>query len=1839
VFRPVSQIESLETRTLLTVSVSFGETFGLLFVDATDDGDVVLVEHDGTNIIVNGSMIPASDTGELATLANVTGLIVRGDMDVDEANDFRILSDFTGISVILQSGGGDDTMVGGPGPEVFLGQGGNNDIRGGGGNDTILAGSGADTLVGGLGNDSIEGGFGNDQLFGEEGDDTLIGGDGNDTLLGRDGADQLFGDAGNDLLFGESGNDMLDGGTGDDGFAFPGSSLGNDMVSDSGGEDYLDFGLIGNAVNIDLRSTATQTVASGDLVLTLGSGTAFEIVVGSAFDDTLIGNSADNFLFGNDGDDNIFGGTGNDFLFGQVGDDTLTGEAGMDTLNAGVGDDSQEGGSGSDTYIFDENASGTDMVRDLSSEAPNTDHDVFDFSAFTAPLNLDLGSTMPQTFGGLTLQLISSVSIENVIGTTGNDTVTGNACDNEILGGAGNDMLDGFDGADSLFGEAGNDNLFGGAGEDSLEGEAGEDTLSGDGGDDFLKGGSSSDTYAFSTDSGGNDTIQDQDSEAPNTDHDRLDFSVLPANVTVDLALTSTQEVAPGRSITLTTSTMIEDVLGGAGNDTLIGNAGDNVLDGGSSGNDDLSGDDGNDTLIGGSGSDTLQGGADDDSLEGGSGDDTYLSAPGWGLDEIVESSGGGGDTMDFATLGSPLQTTIGISNVEVRDTNGNRTTHSGNDIEHIVGGQGGNLITFQDGARLANSTGTITGGAGTDTLDYADYTIFVGINLSSQTATGLAGVFGFESIIGGQSSDDSIVGFDGGNFFVITGNNAGSVNGGFLFSAVENVIGSTDIDEFVFEQANPDNGSLTGRIEGFGGVDTLDMSAFTGFGRLNVDLANGTSKYVGGGFSNIEAFIGPGEDGTLSGPNDSNTWTYGSSTAGVLTSAGDTVTFSGFSRFVGGSTGDRFVIPDGLIFGSAIGLIDGRDGADVLDFTAYTSDLRASVGGTSLGVGQDLGDEIVESSRIERLIGGTAKNRVVGVTGFNVWNITGPDQLNLNNLKFLEGFQLISGGNSDDRFVVFPSGSLSDGVRGDLGLSNEGFDTLDYSEFTTGVVVDLSSGTAPGLPSIDLIEGVSGGSGNDSLTGLNDGTGGKLVGDGGNDTLTGGSGDFILQGLAGDDLYVLAPAGTVAIDEQSGSDRIDFRNADLAIQFDADRQGSQTINSRGDTLIISGEIEDVIGTELADTITAGPLGVPRFLDGRNPPGPGEGDTLIFDARGAVITAETSTSYSTSTFADVTHARFETRSSQNAGATTGTAGEVDETGDLIVTDNEGINSDLTVTVTDTEVLINSLNGPTTIDPADGTQIDPNSFVVPLGGITGGRIEVNSGDGDDTLTVGLPDTDLNGFRLSYDGGPGTDSLSVTGTPNSVIFSHTGSDSGVIGTYEQPLTYFSNFPSEPVSDTVSFRSVSIEYTGLEPVDMLGVTTSNLAFVLPDVDNVAVIEPGAQPGEYRLRSLNGTFETTDFIPPAEGIFVLCGSGHDSIDASAINFSIRLFGGPGNDTLIGGTAADVLNGAGGDDSLVGGNDDDTLLGGAGADLLDGGAGNDHLSGQGGSGDTLDGGAGDDSLNGGSGIDFVRISVNADIVLQDSQSAGEGTDRLEQLERAILEGGPANNRIDASAFSGSVVALGKAGSDTLIGGGANDTLIGGAGGDELRGGGGDDTLRGSAGRDTLQGEAGNDLLLGQGSSGDRLDGGTGDDTLDGGAGIDILVASADADFTLSDSLLTGQGTDTLRRLEQAELKGGVSANNINASAFSGITRLNGQGGNDTITGGSGEDVIAGGAGSDMLVGGLGNDRLLGQGSSGDTLVGGAGADTLDGGSGIDTITTDVLDSVIADVLDVIIST
>ena len=84
----------------------------------------------------------------------------------------------------------------------------------------------------------------------------------------------------------------------------------------------------------------------------------------------------------------------------------------------------------------------------------------------------------------------------------------------------------------------------------------------------------------------------------------------------------------------------IDNVIAGAGNDTINGNNNGGILNGGA----------GNDTIRGGSGDDFIIGDVGNDRLTGGLGNDTFIFRPGFGRDTITDLKPG--DTLDLRGLG-----------------------------------------------------------------------------------------------------------------------------------------------------------------------------------------------------------------------------------------------------------------------------------------------------------------------------------------------------------------------------------------------------------------------------------------------------------------------------------------------------------------------------------------------------------------------------------------------------------------------------------------------------------------------------------------------------------------------------------------------------------------------------------------------------------------------------------------------------------------------------------------------------------------------------------------------------------------------------------------------------------------------------------------------------------------------------------------------------------------------------------------------------------------------------------------------------------------------------------
>jgi serralysin len=168
---------------------------------------------------------------------------------------------------------------------------------------------------------------------------------------------------------------------------------------------------------------------------------------------------------------------------------------------------------------------------------------------------------------------------------------------------------------------------------------------------------------------------------------------------------------------------LIENAIGGSGNDSIVGNIANNALYG-ESGNDTINGGNGNDTLLGSSGADSLSGGIGNDSLNGGAGAD-FLDG-GAGVDTLSYANSIAAVTVNLSTNTTSGGDATGdlivantFENLTGSDYNDNLTGNGGNNIinaglgnDIVNGGNGNDRINGQNG------NDTLIGSSGNDTIN-----------------------------------------------------------------------------------------------------------------------------------------------------------------------------------------------------------------------------------------------------------------------------------------------------------------------------------------------------------------------------------------------------------------------------------------------------------------------------------------------------------------------------------------------------------------------------------------------------------------------------------------------------------------------------------------------------------------------------------------------------------------------------------------------------------------------------------------------------------------------------------------------------------------------------------------------------------------------------------------------------------------------------------------------------------------------------------------------------------------------------------------------------------------
>jgi Ca2+-binding RTX toxin-like protein len=296
-----------------------------------------------------------------------------------------------------------NVVTGGAGDDILSGRGGADQLVGGSGSDTAnyAAAAAGVTVRLNIGQTLNDGDGSTDVLVGIENatgsafDDLLVGSAVANTLSGGEGRDTLLGLAGNDILYGGAGAaNQMQGGAGDDLYIV--SAVGDSLVELAGeGTDSVQtslsgFKLAAEIENLTYTGAAAFTGQGNALGNVITGGTARDLLLGYAGNDTLIGGSgAANELYGGLGDDTYVlsaagdtivevAGQGHDRVLtsmsthilkanvedltytgsgaftgtGNADANAITGGAGADVLKGLGGDDVLTGGDGADIAVM-----------------------------------------------------------------------------------------------------------------------------------------------------------------------------------------------------------------------------------------------------------------------------------------------------------------------------------------------------------------------------------------------------------------------------------------------------------------------------------------------------------------------------------------------------------------------------------------------------------------------------------------------------------------------------------------------------------------------------------------------------------------------------------------------------------------------------------------------------------------------------------------------------------------------------------------------------------------------------------------------------------------------------------------------------------------------------------------------------------------------------------------------------------------------------------------------------------------------------------------------------------------------------------------------------------------------------------------------------------------------------------------------------------------------------------------------------------------------------------------------------------------------------------------------
>ena len=1052
--------------------------------------------------------------------------------------------------VVLGGTAANDTIISSIGDDTLYGDGGNDRLEGGDGVDIIFGGTGDDIITDQGGDDNLQGQDGNDAIHGGNGINLILGGFGNDFIVTGEDESEAFGGPGNDFIFGVRPVEMIFGNEGDDwiehgmadgsageNFDVRGlnSIVGNDVfmgdtVSDRMGGEGGDDIMVGNggtgdrylgasgfdwavfqhdtlAANVDMNLRAfDETPVPLSVASSLARFESVEGLSGSAFSDILRGDDADAAVIAASGftgsvltnfalidglqefvgigvtsfgaGNIILGGDGSDIIEGRGGDDLIDGDL---ALNVRISVRANADGTGGEIDSVDSmteltarvfageiNPGQLVIVREILPlpAAGGPDFDTAFFSDVLAnylingqPFDPNNPPT-PDVNGFYTVAHV----VGGVAGPDGTDRLSNIerlqfADQSIVLGGLNNEPLGLLTIDDDTPAE---DQLL-------TVSTAGVTDADNPGG--AITGPVS---YVWQVDTRGDGVFEDIIIPTGLGDIRATGTTFTPGDAEVGLALRV-------KAVYQDANGVLETVFSAP--TALVENVNDAPT--------------GAPTISDATPTEGRALTVDTNTIIDPDGTDTAVAAGAFAFqwqqsaDGVVWTDIAGANGQLFV----PTQAQVGLLlRVVVSYVDDGGTPESVTSFATDVVGD----LTFGD-----NVANTLVGTAGQDE-------IFGQGGNDIITALGgndiLDGGLGNDQLDGGTGADNMMGGVGNDTYRVDHVDDTVVENLGEGTDIVQTSLNTYVLDPNVETLTFMGVGNFTGTgnelnniINGNGGADTL-----SGAGGDDILNGNAGNDILIGGIGN-NSLVGGADNDILNGGVGNDLLNGG---AGIDTASFADESDAFFVNLVAGTSRrgsaanpieDTLVGIENVTSGSGHDTISGTGAANTLDG----------------GAGNDM------------LIGGAANDVLIGGLGNDTFTYT-----------LGHGADTVAGGAGTDTLSITGTAAVADVLNvifNGTALTNfeggtitgvelvtadllDGLDTLTYAGTTAGVTVNLATGSASGFTSIAGIENVSGGSGNDTLTG--DGLVNNLNGGAGNDTLDGGLGNDTLVGGLGDDTY-----------------------------------------------------------------------------------------------------------------------------------------------------------------------------------------------------------------------------------------------------------------------------------------------------------------------------------------------------------------------------------------------------------------------------------------------------------------------------------------------------------------------------------------------------------------------------------------------------------------------------------------------------------------------------------------------------------------------------------------------